>query len=144
MRKFPPQWPTRKAIEALTQRLRLSAEFCQDWEVEVADARRVGEFCDAYEGTTLSIEEKFALMALIIASYDDYLRDTPPTRRNQSLEDRIRRLLTENFPLHAHTVEYWCCLDEETWANPADPDDPDNGFLVTPLMRRVWRDVSNK
>src|SRR5207249_288166 len=132
MQRFPPEWPRRKAIEALTQRLGLRLEWCQDWELEVADPSRLDELCDLYEGVSLSVDEKFALMSLLVFSYDDYLQETPVAQRDPSLEARIERLLREDFVLHFHTIQYWCCLDEASWTNPADPDDPQNGFLVTP------------
>jgi hypothetical protein len=139
VRKFPPEWPTRKAIDALTQRLRLRQEWVQDWELAVAEPLRIGEFCDCYEAAPLTLEEKFALMSLVVTSFDDYLQETPPDQRDPALQARIERLLRDNFALHEHTVEYWSRLDPESWANPANPDDPENGFLVTPLMRRIWK-----
>ena len=139
MHNFPPEWPTREAIETLTQRLGLRKDWLQDWELEVADASRVGDFCTLYEDPALSMEERFALMALIAASFDNYLQGTPTGQRDPTLEMRIEQQLRQDFPLHYHTVEYWSCLDRDNWANPADPDDPENCFLITPLMRRVWR-----
>jgi hypothetical protein len=120
VRKFPPEWPTPKAIETLTQRLALSRKWSQDWELEVTDASRIGEFCRYYEESALTIEEKFALMALIVASFDDYLQATPSKQHDPSFEAWIERLLRENFVLHSYTVEYWSVLDAEDWfPNPS-------------------------
>lgn len=42
-----------------------------DWEYEVSDSSRVADFLFAYENFNLEKEEKFALMIVIISSYDD-------------------------------------------------------------------------
>jgi hypothetical protein len=138
MRKFPPEWPTCRAIGSLTLRLGLRPrpEWCQDWELEVCDPSRVREFCDYYETADLDLHEKWLLMSLIIFSYDEYLRETPVGQRDWSLGETVEHLLNENFDLHFHTVEYWCCL-ENAKVDP-DPDRPEWNFHVTAMMRRIW------
>lgn len=138
MRNFPPQWPTRRAINSLTQRLGLRPrpEWHQDWELAVSDPSRVSEFCDYYEAALLDLAERWSLMSLIVFSYDDYLQETPVDQRDRALGERVERLLRENFDLHFHTVEYWCCL-ESAMVDP-DPDRPEWNFHVTAMMRRIW------
>jgi hypothetical protein len=113
----------------------------QDWPLEVADASRLVEFCDAYESPYLTETEKFALMQLILFSLDEaeelpnwgygltVMEDTdiPPTR--------IRRLLSRDFLLHLHTVNYWRLPD-------VPDNDPESDYLfgITPLMRQVWEE----
>jgi hypothetical protein len=102
----------------------------QDWPLEVSDASRLAEFCDAYEHLDLSRIEKFALMQLILFSLDDSQEiDDWLAGEPAPLVSRIRALLRRNFVLHLHTVEYWR-MPEET--------DPENVFKVTHLLREVW------
>ncbi|MES2465110.1 MAG: hypothetical protein V4671_31475, partial [Armatimonadota bacterium] len=68
--EFPPEWETLAAIESLTALLSLRTDYGQDWCIELSDPARVDEFCDVYESAALDFEQRFALMALIIASYD--------------------------------------------------------------------------
>lgn len=125
-----PRYSSADAIARLTQLLNLP-DWGQDWEIEVAAAARVGEFLDVYESHTLEEDERFALMELIIASYDDLLREgrTDEAERHGG---RLRRHLLEHFDLHGYTVQYWALPDE---------DDAENVFPVTPLVRQVMTAV---
>jgi hypothetical protein len=105
------------------------AEAGQDWELEVTDGARVEEFLDAYEGEPLNDDERFALMALIIASYDDWLEEG---NEAPALRERLRRHLLGRFDLHGYTVQYWSLADE---------DDPENVFAATGLAREVMAAV---
>lgn len=98
----------------------------QDWEHESADAHRLGEFLALYEGGGLSDDDRFALMALIVSSFDEWLREGGA---DEVVSKRIRRHLLANFNLHEWTIHYWCRSDES---------DPDNVFHVTPFMREIW------
>jgi hypothetical protein len=132
-----PKYPTNNAIQRLTQMFQLPG-YGQDWEIEVANSSRVLEFCNAYEKVILDAEGRFALMCLIIASYDDYLRDCNfrGNTRNPSLKEYIYHLICADFILHKNTVKYWCVFDvtdeEEDW------DNPEWVFAVTPMMREIW------
>ncbi|MBW4512435.1 MAG: hypothetical protein KME64_38980 [Scytonematopsis contorta HA4267-MV1] len=132
-----PKYPKGDAIKRLTEMFKLTG-YCQDWEIEVANPHRVSEFCDAYETIICDSEDRFALMCLIIASYDEYLRFCTYTgvNRDPNLKERIYRLICEDFSLHKHTVEYWCDADitdeEDDWENP------EWVFAVTPMMRDIW------
>jgi hypothetical protein len=68
---------TKEAIENLNKKLNLPilTPYSQDWEYEQADSSRVQEFMTYYENSVLTNNEKFALMALIVSSYDDYLSE---------------------------------------------------------------------
>jgi hypothetical protein len=92
-----PEYPTTKAIQRLTEIFQLP-EYCQDWEIEVADSSRVIEFCDTYEKVILDAESRFALMCLIIASYDDYLRDCVyrGVNHDPNLKERIYNLICKD------------------------------------------------
>ncbi|MBC7807393.1 MAG: hypothetical protein H7145_14735 [Akkermansiaceae bacterium] len=127
----PPRYESREAIERLNTVLHLPfTEGMQDWDVELADASRLGEFCALYETGGLDFKERFALMRLIVASLDDLLSVGDPGGAPE-LVTRVIRVLRKDCALHFHTVEYWCLLEE---------DDPENVFAVTPLLRQVWRE----
>ncbi|MBC7809339.1 MAG: hypothetical protein H7145_24660 [Akkermansiaceae bacterium] len=126
-----PRFGSRAALERLNTILHLPfTQGMQDWDVELADASRLGEFCALYETGRLDIEERFALMRLIVASLDDLLSVGDPGGALE-LVTRVIRVLRKDCALHFHTVEYWCLLEE---------DDPKNVFAVTPLLRQVWRE----
>jgi hypothetical protein len=120
-----PRYPTAAAIERLTEMFRLPPGG-QDWEIEVADAARLGEFLDGYERQPLGDDERFTLMELIVASYDELLEGGGQDRPEDWA--RVRLHLLQRFDLHGYTVQYWSLPDE---------DDPENGFAVTGRMREV-------
>ena len=96
----------------------------QDWDIENADPTRIETFFDAYERLPWSVDERFALMKLIVASCDDAMRagDLPPAL------ERIRGALVQDYATHFHTVLYWACLEDEL----------DDSYAVTPMMREVY------
>ena len=98
----------------------------EDWDLIYADSHRVEEFCDVYEHSSFSESEKFALMELIVASYDRHLWDVQ--HEDLTLESRIERLLDLDFELHLQTIEYWSALKSPY---------PDSLRAVSPLMRRL-------
>jgi hypothetical protein len=136
-----PKYPTANAIQRLNEMFHLP-QYGQDWEIEVADSSRLAEFCNAYETFVLDSEERFALMCLIIASYDEYLREYGQNTCDTNLEERIYRLICKDFYLHKHTLEYWCLHDvtdeEEDW------DNPEWVFAVTPIMRKIWNSYQQR
>lgn len=117
----------RSSLEKLENLLRLPASgYEQDWDVELADAGRVGEFLRTYDEVQLTADDKVALMALILASVDRFLG-----AEERAPEEwlRIRALLEKDHPLHSATTKYWAC--EET-------EDPESWFSITPLVRGLW------
>jgi len=120
------KYVTKSARESLIQKLGLPEpdEFCQDWEYIVANASRVEEFLAFYENTPLNIEEKFALMVIIIASFDDYLNESNFCR---TIWNRIKNLLEKDKQIHVNTILYWSLEDE----------DLEECFTVTRYMREI-------
>lgn len=121
------RFPTAAAIERLDSILGFSSDqYSQDWEIELADGTRLREFVELYHTGHLDNDERFTLMALIVASAHDAID-------SQTLEadmwDRIHNLLVRDADLHAHTIHYWCCADA-TCENEC--------FTLTPRMRAVW------
>lgn len=100
---------------------------CQDWEIELSDGSRLGEFVDFYRSSRLSDDQRFALMALIVSSAHDALD-------LHCLDDRlwasVHDLLVADAGLHACTIHYWCCTDAA---------DEDEYFTLTSRIRAVWK-----
>ena len=117
---------TAGAIEKLNMLLDLPyMDWMQDWDIQLADSNRIQEFCDTYERENLDSNEKQALMALIIASYNNYLEE----RGNEVfLWNKIAALLRQDFDLHKSTLLYWMCDDNKEVIG---------GFAVTPLIKAL-------
>lgn len=132
-RNNAPKYVTKAARESLIARLGLPEpdEYCQDWEYLVADSSRIEEFLEYYERNHLNIEEKFALMVIIVASFDDSLseNDFRPT-----IWSRIRKNLEEDIQIHTNIILYWS-LEGETL---------EDCFAITGYMREVYAALSDK
>jgi hypothetical protein len=114
------------SIDKLTTLLSLkSTGLEQDWDVELADENRIGEFISVYEESSLSSDDKLALMSLTLASVDRYIE------LNSKLPhewDRIVNILLQERDLHEETVAYW---------RRDDDDDPEAWFCLTPYIRTL-------
>lgn len=128
-----PKYVTRSAIEGLVKKIKLPApdEFSQDWEYEVSDSSRITEFLYAYENIELNIDEKFALMIIIISSFNDAIIERKADESSASL---IRYHLLQDIRIHKNTIYYWAMLDE---------DDLENCHAVTSFMREIVYMSSN-
>lgn len=126
--------PTRKAMNRLNALLGLKEEdWMQDWDIHLADPERVQEFCSVYRNQIDDEDEKFTLMTLIVASYDDYLR---AHGHNPVLWNEIAELLKKDSTLHLDTLEYWAVFEEE---NPEHyEENPEYYYEITPYIREVW------
>ena len=100
----------------------MKQEILEDWDIELADADRVKEFLDAYD-YDLSHDIKLALMALILASYDDYIGKD---KRDVSLEARIKTIIDVDKNLFIGLLKYWAVEDEQ---------DAKKCFNLTPFVR---------
>jgi hypothetical protein len=135
----PPQrFGTAASVATIQLRFNLPSRevYSQDWELCCGDPERLDEFLTCYEATSLTDDERFTLMEIIIASFDDWLLLDQPD--DTDFNGRMRQQLTTGFKLHACTIYYWCCWDEDTVANP------DHQFVATPLMRSIWRTMEQK
>jgi hypothetical protein len=118
---------TAAAREHLSQLLNLPSTG-QDWEIEHADPSRLGEFLSVYEQQPLDDDHRFALMELVIASYDELLSQG---QSNDEAWERIRRHLCERFALHEYTIQHWSLPDE------IPNETPEGNFAVTGRMREL-------
>ena len=119
------RYPTAAAVDSLARRFGFpNTPDMQDWEWEVADAARIDEFLAAYESGELDDDERFTLMETILQSFEDLGESLSVDPR----WPRVLELLDRNVDLHAYTVFYWSCLENE---------DDEDSWLVTPYVRRV-------
>ena len=98
----------------------------QDWDIELADHTRLQEFITYAQKELLKDDVKQALMALVLASYDDLLRYSGDG--DLFYGGQIQQLVAENKPLYSELLTYWARLDE---------NDARNGFYVTPFVRTL-------
>ena len=76
----------------------------QDWDIELADPDRADEFVSFLEQNTLTVEQKIALMSLILGSFEDLVIQK---RAPRELWERIRRLLQEDRNLYFALMKRW-------------------------------------
>lgn len=118
------RFPTREAIDSLAKRFDLpNTREMQDWEWEVADAMRIDEFLGAYLSGELSDDERFTIMETLLQCFEESGCDLDLDQRWA----QVVASLDTHVELHAHTVWYWSCDDE----------DPAYWFRVTPWVRRI-------
>ncbi|AZK48573.1 hypothetical protein [Paenibacillus lentus] len=127
MENIYPEYVTKSAIEGLVKKIKLPApdEFSQDWEYEVADSSRITEFLYAYENIELNKEERFALMIIIISSFNDAIVEG---KAEAELASVIRYHLLQDINIHKNTIYYWSMLDE---------DELEDCYAVTSFMREI-------
>jgi hypothetical protein len=104
-----------------------SADWMQDWPLEVADPSKIPAAIRLYE-TNHDEAVRFDAMSFVLHS--------SPTSHDPDLTlPWIERTLTRDFALHGHTVSYWA------WWNALDHEDEserDGRAAVSPSMRRVF------
>jgi hypothetical protein len=121
--------------EALAARLGLTIHpHAQDWEWEVAEPARFSEWLAVYREPSLSDDERFSLMEMLIQCVEDMAPDHGPPSEVEDLSEWqvVAALLRANARLHASSIVYWSVFGYE---------DPEGRFRVSVPMRRVWADV---
>ncbi|TSJ44301.1 hypothetical protein FO440_09025 [Mucilaginibacter corticis] len=98
----------------------------QDWDIEFADSNRVHDFIKIAQHSSLSVSEKYAVISLILASYDDFLAVKEDT--NQLLWSKITDLINPDREIYKDLLSYWARWDKEN----------DDRFLITPLVRSTF------
>jgi len=118
------QFPTTTARQALAERFGLPyGDDMQDWEWEVADAKRFQELLAAYDTPPLTDAERYSLMEMLVQCVEDLAVDGEGENAWTAIEHRLR-----SRPLHRTTIEYWSCLGET---------DPNSMFHISARMRRL-------
>lgn len=128
MEDISPKYVDRETINSLIDKLDLPEldPFMQDWEYEVGNSTRIEEFVAYYENHSLTIKEKFALMIIIISSFDDYLSEGKAIQI-EAFWRKIKKNLLTDHEIHIHTIAYWAIEEEEL----------EDCFAVTPYIREV-------
>jgi len=122
--------PSTPAREALAARFGLPySHGMQDWEWEVAEAHRFGDFLSTYVTAALRDEQRASLMEMLIQCVEEM--GDPVAFESAWLA--IEPHLLARAALHRPTIAYWASVDEA---------DADGGFRVSPAMRRVWGTMS--
>lgn len=94
----------------------------QDWDIELADKNRIEQFLDVFEKSGLNLDEQYALMALIIASYNSLLDDG---LFHTNTWNRIVRNIHPNADLKKQIKSYW----------GQEKNDATCEFSIGPLVR---------
>ncbi|MHA7101008.1 hypothetical protein [Roseivirga pacifica] len=129
------RYATRDAQRKLSKRLGFHwYENTQDWDLTESDSERIKEFLQIYKSDDLSDDEKFALMELIISSFDDLVEEGGNINREGIWTD-CKHILNNEPWLHITTIHYWSSLEHK---------DPKKGFSVTELIRPIWESVKTK
>jgi len=100
----------------------------QDWAIEFADPNKIPLFISAALNENLSIEERQALMSIILASYDEYL--TTDSNVDKSIESTMVELLDQDKVHYEELLNYWATWNEQS---------SDNWFAITPFVRAYLR-----
>ena len=124
-----------EAQKKLSERLGFQwYEDAQDWDLTESDSGRIREFLQIYKSDDLSDDEKFALMELIISSFDDLLEEVGNINR-ESIWTDCKHILINECWLHITTIHYWSSLEDEN---------PKNGFRLTEFIRPIWDGIKTK
>jgi hypothetical protein len=96
----------------------------QDWAMEFADQNRIAEFIDIVNNNPLSDAERYAVVSLIIASYDDYLNGDK-VDVNGEIWNNILAIIELGRNLYKDILNYWAVWDTE------------DVFAITSLIRSI-------
>ena len=119
---------TTEAQKTIAERMGLYwREDEQDWDLIMSDPGRIPEFIKIYKNDKLDDDQKFALMELIVSSFDD-LADVETLEKNQ-LWSECSIILKSEFWLHVSTIHYWSALESK------------KGFSISKYIRPVWETV---
>jgi len=95
-----------KQTDFLAKKLNLkSKNINMDWDLEFSDYKRIKEFINVFNNEELSEDEKFLLIALIFASFDDEILHT--SQINMQLFNKFVKILKANYTLVKPILDYW-------------------------------------
>lgn len=117
----------KEIIEQLSKELLLPyTGIEQDWDIEMADSNRINDFLKFYQQNDLSVDEKIAVMSLILASYEDFLNENDLEIDNRWKD--VSPILETERVIFVDLINYWSLSNEV---------EEDNLFRITPLMRKI-------
>ena len=112
---------------ALALNLEESNSHSQDWEYEVADSNRIGDFLEFYISNELNMAEKRILIKLLLESYNDYVEKKG---FNSDYARKIKTILEKEKRLFEDIIQEWSCQEENL----------ENSFYITPIIREIIKD----
>ena len=99
------RYPTREGRESLAARLHLFIDpTSQDWEYEVADADRFQDWIAVYRDESLSYDERFSLMEILIQCVED-ICDGDKSAEQLPEWQAVAALLLANGRLHSRVPQ---------------------------------------
>jgi hypothetical protein len=96
----------------------------QDWDLEMANYKRLYDFISFYS-EKLTINQKKALMSLILASFNDLLNEVG---MSDDYWDKIRSVLVSENEIFKDLFVYWGASGESGTNN-------DDNYEITSLLR---------
>ncbi|PJZ64640.1 hypothetical protein CH371_17895 [Leptospira wolffii] len=115
------------AIQFLNEKLKLpSTGREQDWEFELSNASRIHEFLVFYIKNSLTKEQKRALVALLLSTYEDYLQENADI--DSSIWKDLELILRSEPEIFREIIDYW-----SVWGEVEE----DNFFILTKRIRNI-------
>ena len=104
---------TKATQEYLNKVLKLPAKGDeQNWDIEMADKNRLMEFINAFKNNYFAIEQKYAVVALILASYEDYLNNFIDV--NEKIWLQIVKIIELDKGQYNDLLNYWALSGEKS------------------------------
>ena len=104
----------------------------QDWDLVMADPSWIPQLLNAYLKGNFTDDEKFAIMELMIASFDDLVASEVLTTNEHW--HSCKSILRTEYWLHISTILYWSVPDKQ---------DLDEAFPISKYIRPIWDEVKH-
>ncbi|UCJ05809.1 hypothetical protein KTO58_19230 [Chitinophaga pendula] len=123
------RYVTKAAVTFLANKLNYPSEdWMQDWEYLVAEYKDISRYFELYAAEA-DDNIRFTLMEMMIETSNrgwdaDWITEIWP---------KVKQMLADNFHLHEYTVYHWCY---------AFSDDIEYMFLISPCMRKLWKELT--
>ncbi|MBT9543811.1 MAG: hypothetical protein IV090_00330 [Candidatus Sericytochromatia bacterium] len=113
------------------QDLKEMGDLAQDWESFASNINNLKDYITAYNLYFTEINDKVALMSLILETSNEFLshiqfNETSDLLVFGKLWLQIKKILVQDQDIHAKKIKYWYCPNAETW---------EEIFYITPFLR---------
>lgn len=118
----------KEAIRYISKQLSLPFdESVQDWDLELSNSKRINEFILYNEKESLSKEQKIVLMAIILASFNDLLKQKTEIDEQYlvNLWEQIRHALEKEIFYFRDLLIYWGYNQQN------------NQYAITPYINKL-------